>query len=110
MSDNLGRIQLREQLDPYDISVISPLGVPARHVILLEHARVVDEDEGEDGADGGPGLREGAVVEEAGLAPAAAPAGDRHLRVGQDAHLQNPAQHLKERTNGHLSQLGSVKN
>ena len=75
---------------------MSPCGIiPALHVILLEHASAVDQGEGQDGAEGGPGLREGPVVKEAGLAPAAAPAGDGHLHVGHDAHIQNPAEHLE---------------
>ena len=82
-------------LTTYCTTLTPVTGIPALHVILLEHARVVDQDEGQDGPEGGPGLGEGPVVKEAGLAPPAAPAGYGHLRVGQDADHQYPAEHLQ---------------
>ena len=58
---------------------VSPFRVSTLDIVLLEDKCVVDEGEGEDGAHGRPGLREGPVVKQAGLAPPTAPAGDADL-------------------------------
>ena len=55
----------------------------------------VDEDEGEQGAEGRPGLSDDAAVEQRRRRTLPTTTGDRHLDVGEQAAVDDPGYHLK---------------